>query len=344
MLVPGSRSPTDTLAPGHAQPWISSPVLLLAVGSHSPTRLFTHKFPHAWVALTSGSSCPWTTLTQGLPCRWVPSSVDDTHPWVTLAHMSPCPWAPLPVGHTHQWISSLLGPMVPLPMVRLAVGCACPWNRSIHGSRQLLVPSPTGPLIHGFSCVWVTATTPAVRGPHSPTHGSAVARAMARGAGWYLLLPLTLLPTFPTGDANPLQVLEVAVTATVPSGQRFPRTTLGAPVSFDCPVAVRQCPPGCPPPATSAVLSLRADAFLAGGVLFPLTLLSRRRFAWSVAALPNSQPGLCRCFSAGLAGSWAEGGLIRALLLESDVVSLKTPSPEGVLGSGYRHGRFTIAR
>jgi len=96
-----------------------------------------------------------------------------------------------------------------------------------------------------------------------------------------------------------------------------------------------------------AFFLLTADAFLAMRTFFPLsqTPLFQRCFgaepgAPSFAALPNSWPGLRRCFSTGLSDSWRKQGLIGALLLESDVVSFQAPSPEGVPGFGYRYWLF----
>ena len=50
---------------------------------------------------------------------------------------------------------------------------------------------------------------------------------------------------------------------------------------------------------------------------------------------------LWRCFSTRLSHSSVERGLIRSLLLESDVLC-KAPRPEGAAGFGYRHCLFAV--
>lgn len=184
-------------------------------------------------ALTHGTLCPWATLTSGSPSSWIPSPVRP----VTCDALG-CGLC-FPMGPLNPWILSTVDPFTH--------GSAHPWILLFLGHS------------HHPSCPWAPLT-----------HGSAMARAMAQAASWNLLLPLRLFSRvmwmFPTDDANLLQVLEVTVIATVPSGQRFPRTTLGVPVSFDCPLAVRQCPP-CRPPATFAIVLLVADTFLARGLL-----------------------------------------------------------------------------
>lgn len=185
--------------------------------------MLTHVSPRPWVPSLVGHTRRWVPLPMGHACQRVPSPVGP------LTRGSPHPWVPSPlrslcknlfsVGHLH-------------PRVPLAMGCACPWDPSpmgpiitrwsswlwvvlTHGILHPWVPSSVCPLARGSSHPWILLFLgrghpwdPVVHGRPHPwvSRGG----AMARGASWYLVAPLMVFSVFPTGDANPRQVLKGA--------------------------------------------------------------------------------------------------------------------------------------